>query len=324
MRNIIRGLLAATLGSLIGMTTQTQAQTHLTIMVFPSFVNLPLFAAQSQGFFANRGISVDVKFAPNSDELRNGLAEGRFQLGHTAVDNGVAMVEMAKLDVVVFMGGDDGGNHLVVRPEIGSVADLRGKTVLVDAPNTAYAFLLYAILKKNGLTKGVDYKLDPVGGTPLRLTGMQEGRGVAGMLNPPFLVMAKTAGLKDLGSAAALLGPYQAGAGFTMRAWATQNGETLANYIRAYLEGLRWAFDPKNKSEAIKLYVERLKLSQDVAEASYEAAVGATASLDKDARLDLEGFRNVLRLRAEFEGGTPAAPEKYIDLSWYEKARAVR
>ena len=45
----------------------------------------------------------------------------------------------------------------------------------------------------------------------------------------------------------------------------------------------------------------------------------------KDARFDMEGFKNVLKLRAEIEGqwgGTPPAPDKYIDLSYYDKALA--
>jgi hypothetical protein len=45
----------------------------------------------------------------------------------------------------------------------------------------------------------------------------------------------------------------------------------------------------------------------------------------KDAVIDLEGLRNVLRLRAAHLGtwgGTPPAPEKYLDLSYYRKALA--
>ena len=48
--------------------------------------------------------------------------------------------------------------------------------------------------------------------------------------------------------------------------------------------------------------------------------------LAADAQFNLAGFRNVLALRAEIEGdwgGTPPAPERYIDLSYYEKARAL-
>jgi hypothetical protein len=43
----------------------------------------------------------------------------------------------------------------------------------------------------------------------------------------------------------------------------------------------------------------------------------------KDARFDMEGFKNVLALRAEIEGswgGKAPAPDRYLDLSYYERA----
>jgi hypothetical protein len=46
-------------------------------------------------------------------------------------------------------------------------------------------------------------------------------------------------------------------------------------------------------------------------------------SFAKDARFDMAGFKNTLRLRAEMAGGDrDAQPEKYIDLSYYERALA--
>ena len=45
----------------------------------------------------------------------------------------------------------------------------------------------------------------------------------------------------------------------------------------------------------------------------------------KDAKFDMQGFKNVLKLRAELEGqwgGNPPPPEKYIDLSYYNGAVA--
>ena len=47
--------------------------------------------------------------------------------------------------------------------------------------------------------------------------------------------------------------------------------------------------------------------------------------LAKDGKFDMEGFKNVLKLRAEIEGqwgGTAPAPDKYLDLSYYNKAVA--
>src|SRR5215831_2754824 len=74
--------------------TAPTAETPLTIMVFQGMQNLPLFAAQTKGFFAQHGLKVDIKIAPSSDELRHGLADGRWQIVHAAIDNSVAMVEL--------------------------------------------------------------------------------------------------------------------------------------------------------------------------------------------------------------------------------------
>ena len=82
--------------------------------------NLPILTAQSKDFFAKRGIEPDVKLAPSSDEMRNGLAAGRYRLVHSGVDNSVHLVENQKVDSVIFMGGDHGFNYLLVQPQINS------------------------------------------------------------------------------------------------------------------------------------------------------------------------------------------------------------
>src|SRR5215471_7235852 len=217
--------------------------TNLTVIVFPGVQNLPMFAAQAKGFYAKRGLKVDLKFTPNSDELRNGLAEGRHQIAHSAIDNAFAMKDKANVDIAVVSGGDNSFNHLIVQPEIKSLADVKGKTVLVDAINTAYAFQLYEMLRQSGLSKG-DYQINPIGGTPSRLAGMLKDKGnVAAMMNPPFSINAQKAGLKSMGTAAAALGAYQGTSAFVLRAWGQANADTLVRYLEAYIEGVRWTLD---------------------------------------------------------------------------------
>jgi ABC-type nitrate/sulfonate/bicarbonate transport system substrate-binding protein len=306
--------------AVMAMTSPVTAQTNLTVMVFAGMQNLPLFAAQSNGLFAKRGLTVDLKMAPNSDELRNGLVEGRYQIVHGGIDNAVAVVEVAKADAAVVIGGDNGMNSFMVQPAINAVADIKGKKVAVDAPGTSYAFLLYEILRRNGLEKG-DYDVVPVGATARRAEVVPKDKTlVATMLNPPFSFNAVRAGMKSMGEAVAITGPYQATAGFVMRAWARDNADTLTKYLGAYLEGVRWSLDPANKAAAIRLYVDGLKLSEDVAAQCYDAA---QTGLARDAALDMEGFRNVLALRARHAGSGVLAPEKYLDLSYYQKALAA-
>src|SRR5437763_10644279 len=296
-----------------------RADTQLAVIVFPGVQNLPIFVAQAKGLFAKRGLAVDLTFTPNSDEMRNGLAEGRYQIAHSAIHNAFALNDKANVDIAVVIGADDSFNRLIVQPEIKSLADIKAKTVAVDAVNTAYAFQLYEMLRQKGLNKG-DYEVKPVGGTGQRLEAMTKDKTyAAAMMNPPFSIRAEKAGLKAIDTAANALGAYQGSSAFVLRSWGAANGDTVVKYVQAYIEGLRWMLDPKNKLEAGALLVERLKLPEDVAAQAYDATL---KGFNRDGALDMEGVRNVLKLRAQFEGGTPASPEKYIDLSYYQKALA--
>jgi ABC-type nitrate/sulfonate/bicarbonate transport system substrate-binding protein len=296
--------------------------TKLTVMVFQGMQNLAIFGAQANGFFAKRGLAVDVKITPSSEVMRKGLADGEWQIIHTAVDNGVAMAEVAKVDIAVVSGGDNGFNHLIVRPDIKSVADLKGKTVIVDAPDTAFAFELYEILKRNGVNKN-DYNVKVVGATYKRLADiLAETDSKASMLNPPFWLRAVHDGMKDMGTATTMIGPYQGTATVVLRSWAKDHPDVLVKYLQAYIEGLRWALDPKNKNAAIGLLTEGLKVTPEVAAATYAIAADPTDGLAKDAKLDKEGFDNVLKLRRAWTDSHPGAAEKYLDLSYYQKALA--
>ena len=320
---MMKRLLAAALAAVFAIAAVPRAaraeDTKLTVIVFPGVQNMPIFAAQAKGLFAKRGLAVDLKFTPNSDELRNGLAEGRYQIAHSAVDNAFALKDKAKVDIAVVIGGDNSFNHLMVQSDIKSLADIKGKTVVVDALNTAYAFQLYEMLRQKGLNKG-DYEVKSVGGTGFRLEAMLKDKTmVAGIMNPPFSIRGEKGGLKDLGPVSAALGAYQGSSAFVLRSWGQANGDTLVKYLQAYIEGLRWAFDPKNKAEAVALLVARLKLPEDIATLAYDSTKG---EFDRDGAINMEGVKNVLKLRAQFEGGAPAAPEKYLDLSYYKKALA--
>lgn len=318
----LRSMALAVLAVLGTVAAAHAENTHLDLIVFQGVNNLPLIAAQAQGFFARHEISVTVKVTGGSDELRTGLAEGRYQIAIAAVDNAVAMAEVAKVDIAIVTGGDNSFNHLFVQPDVASLADLRGKTVIVDAVNTAYAFQLYEILKRGGLNPG-DYTVKTVGATNRRVVAMENDKNdKATMLNPPFTILAAQAGLKDMGSAVKILGPYQASGAFVLRQWAAANSATLVRFLQAYIEGMRWVLDPANQDQATRLLKERLDLEPDVAAATYALAVDPDEGMAKDAKFDMVGFKNLLKLRADWTGKAPGAPEKYLDLSYYDKALA--
>ena len=295
----------------------------IRVNIFNTSSNLPLFAAMSQGYFTDRGLALDIQHTPNSQEQRAGLAAGKFDIAHAAVDNAVAMIESG-MEAVIVSGGDAGMNDFMVRAEINSIAELRGKHLAVDAPNTAYALVAKKILKLHGLLEGRDYTIKLAGGTGPRSAAMLlDPELAAGMINPPFSFSVRAKGLKSLGTQFDFLGPYQATGAFVMRQWAAGQGDALAQYLAAYIAGQRYVLNPANRVEMMDLLTSRFNLTSSMAEGTYEAVVKPGSGLAPDAGFSDEGFASVLAIRAEMEGlwaGVPPANEKYVDLSYYQRA----
>ncbi len=315
------GAAAATLAAPGIAMSQT---TTLKVMVFPGVGNLPLFAGQAQGFFARRGLAVEILNTPNSTELRNGLAEGRHQLVVAGVDNAVAMAE-AGHDIGILMGGDSGFNSFHVKPEIRDWADMRGRTLIVDAPDTAFALVAYKMLALNGLPRG-SYTIRPTGGTFARYELMLRDPDAHGsMLNLPFSLQAEDQGIRNLANATDVVGPYLGFAGWGMRAWTRANADVVTRYLTAYIESIRWMLNPANAGAAATLLTERLRLAPAMAQRNLAIVTNPRGGAAVDGRFDMEGFRNVLRIRAEMLGtwgGTPPAPDRSLDLAHWERAVA--
>jgi ABC-type nitrate/sulfonate/bicarbonate transport system substrate-binding protein len=314
--------LAAALGVAAGSATAAEP-TLVRVNTFPTARSLPFYAGLAKDIFTKHGLKVEVVYTENSERQRAGLREGKSDIVHAALDNAVAMIEVAKQDVVIVAGGDSGTNEFYVQPEVKSFADMRGRTLVVDAPDTAYALVAKKILLQHGLKEGADYTVKPIGRGSMRLQALADDKQNAGaILNLPYSIQAEKLGLKSLGRPVDLLGPYQAGGVFVMRAWARQNGETLERYLAAYIEALRWALDPANRAEAVAMMVSNLKLPPDVAERTYQLLSEPNFGFAPDAKLNLEGFRNMLALRAEVQqpGATLPPPDRYLELGYYERA----
>ena len=320
LAQFLRAAIVATfLSNCMSAPAQIQTPPTIRVIAVPS-IPLPVAIAKMNGVFAKYGVEVQAEVAPSSDALRKALASGEADLAHAAVDNAVAMDETA--DVVIVMGGEGSRNELIAQPSVHSVTELRGKILIVDAVHTAYALQLKKILLAEGLQTGRDYELKPVGTTPQRLQAMREHKDyAASMLGPHTSVLAKHAGFVSLGSTRQLIGPYQANGAFLTRRWAREHSDTLVRYLAAYIESQRWLLEPANRSRVLELLMKEWHLPAPVADEVY--ALLKDGWFEEDARFDLEGFKNVLKLRAEVEGqwkGRPPAPEKYYDPSCYQEA----
>jgi len=306
-----------------------QSLQPVSVIVFPGGFNWPIWVAQEYGYFAKSGVAVTLTNTPNSVFQLTNLIDGKFDIAVTAIDNVIAYSEgqgevpvATTADLVAFMGGDNGLLSLASVPEVKNYADLKGRTLSVDAMTTGYAFVLFDMLRRHGLNSG-DYRVEKAGGVLARWQALQAHQHDGTLLLTPFDLLAKAAGFNVLEYAIDLYGHYQGLVSATRRAYARDHPTALIGYIRGYLAGLAWLYDPRNSEAAAALLRKNVPhMSASLAQQSYAALV-SPKGFAPQAQIDPAGVGTVLELRSRY-GEPPrvlADPAKYFEPQYYQAAR---
>src|SRR5438876_2502435 len=320
--------LTAAIAVVLPLRAHAQNLQPLSVIVFPGGFNWPIWAAQEQGYFAKGGVEVKLTNTPNSVFQLTNLIEGKFDIAMTAIDNVIAYMEgqgeapvATPPDIFAFMGGDNGLLSLAVAPDVKTYSDLKGRTLSVDAMTTGYAFVLFDLLRRNGLDMG-DYKVEKAGGVLARWDALKEKKHDGTMLLAPFDILAKSAGFNILQYAIDVYGHYQGLVAAARRGWAKDNSPKLDGYIRGYVAGLGWLSDPANKEAAIAVLRKNLRpMSPELAAQSYGVLVNPRGFSPR-AQIDLDGVKTVLELRSRYGEPKKALgdPAKYYDAQYYDAA----
>jgi ABC-type nitrate/sulfonate/bicarbonate transport system substrate-binding protein len=304
----------------------------LHVLAFDGGWNLPIWVAQRNGLFEAQGITVQLAYTPTSGFLVTSVLDGKVDLAFATIDNVVAYQEgqgEAKIadnpDLFAFMGGDGGFFSLVASSAIGSVADLKGKTVSVDAMTTGLAFVVRELIARGGLAES-DVNFVRAGGTATRYRDLVAGKHDATLLRTPFELLAESRGYHRIASAE-MLGAYQGTVGLARRSWAREHEPALVGFIRGYKAATDWLYDPANREIAEALLVANIRdMTPALAKRSYELLLSGRGGLSRDLAPDLAGIATVLRLRGKY--ATPqktlSDPMKYVDLAYRDSALGKR
>jgi len=276
----------------------------------------PVYAAQAQGFWKNAGVAVDITVTGSSIQQLDALKTGGFDIGFQQVDHIVRGVELGA-DLFIFMGQSHAPElSLIVSQDINSVADLKGKTIVVDDARTGYSLLLKKLFAQHGL-KESDTHFKNVGGSQERFDAMKNGEGSACFINPPFDRNLIAAGLKSLGSSSDFFPTYPGPIAATRRAWAREHKTELIAFIRGFNRAYAWLQDGANKGAAVQVLPARLNMPADAAARALERVYRRPRP-----HISEDGVRQVMDLVwASEKFTTPKGdPAKYMDLSYLQEA----
>ena len=298
----------------------------LEVIVFPNTTQLPLHVGNEKGYFAQHGLRLNVTVTPTSVYQMTSLVAGDYQIAIGAFDNLIAYQEgqsgeelVRPPDLFAFMGVAQMNLQLVVQPDIDSYADLKGRTLAVDAPSNGFVLVLRKMLELGGLALD-DYELVAVG--TRRWNSLLAGEHAGALMTDNYMV-EMSSGLRVLDNSLDGFDAYQSAVGTACRSWAEAHRDQLVGFIRAYIAGLDWIFDAANRAEAAEILARhRDGMSRDAAKRAVAQLVAEREGLMEKAVLPRPAVQTVLELRNQF--GEPRKRltdlEKYIDLSYYQAA----
>ncbi len=329
MIDLGRRLLILMLAAVVTGCASMKPPQEVNVIVFPGGFNWPIWVAQEKGLFKQNNLDVKVTNTPNSTFQLSNLILGKFDIAMTAVDNLVAYREgqgeapMSGPDLIAFMGGDHGFLRLVTTPEVKTFADLKGKTLSVDALTTGYAFVLLDLMARNGLQLDRDYKTERAGGVLQRFSALMEKKHAGTMLISPFEVQAESKGFTRLANAMDVLGSYQGLVGGARKGWADRNRDAVIGYIRAYSDAVDWLYEPRNKDEAIAIFLKNLpQANAQAANTAHTVLLNPKEGFQRKAKIDMAGVKTVLDLRSKYSKPAKSLTDaaRYYDPTFYDAA----
>lgn len=276
--------------------------TPIDISVFNGGWNLPLWAAQSQGFFSTHELTITLQYTPGSTELIQGFHDGVYPIVFCSADNVVAYQgNRAEIpitgipDARIFLSVDFGFLYPVLGPDIGSLSELKGKTIGVDKKDTGFAFVLYEVLKKAGISLK-DVTICEMGSTQNRLSALIEQKCHATLLRPPYQSIAALQGCTLVRETGFDPRGYQGTVGVVKASWAIEHAEVLNRFSSAYQEGLAWVYE--NPEESIAILTNMCgDLSSELANTTYRELTDDKTGFDREITPEELRLEEVLRLR---------------------------
>jgi ABC-type nitrate/sulfonate/bicarbonate transport system substrate-binding protein len=130
---------------------------------------------------------------------------------------------------------------LYAKPEITSVADLKGKVMALTVPGATTDFAARVLLQKARLTPGKDVKLLYLKGMIEMLAGINQGNADAAIFTSPTTLKAQHAGLKELVNVTEQNIPMIHAALASTRDYIKSRPDNVRRFLQAYLEGIKIA-----------------------------------------------------------------------------------
>jgi ABC-type nitrate/sulfonate/bicarbonate transport system substrate-binding protein len=325
-----RVAVAAMLAMVMQTACGAQDASHATIALRLGFnansarnmAEVPGILAERKGFFAREGLAVTMVPLMGTTHMVAGLDDGSVDLTGTATPYMIEAALKGSQAVAVLGGIANPIYSLIAKPEIRTIADLKGKLVAVSAPPDTITLSTRMLLAKGGLKDG-DYRTREIIGSAQRGECLTAGICDAVPLGQPDDIVFMAKGFHKLGDSLEVIPQLQFNVIAAERSWAAQHKDAVIALARAFAESFRFLRGPAHREDAVKAVVEATGVNEKIARAVlalyYDPDRGV---MPKQGEINMAGMREVIALLAAAGsvGQPPPPPERFVDLQYLQAA----
>jgi NitT/TauT family transport system substrate-binding protein len=228
-------------------------------------IPLPVVLARETKIFEQAGLDVELINIPPTIGV-TALVSGDIQyvaFVGTAINAAVRGLPIR----TVMVHNDRPLFSLMSKPEIRSLADLKGKVLGVATLTSGESLLSRRLLKDAGVDADKDLVLRVIGNTPERLMALRSGVVDATTLTVPVDIQAEKAGLRRLAFMGESLESLSGGLSVSER-WIQQRPDQIKKMITAVLRAMVQA--RAQRADSVALIAARWKIERDVAERAFD------------------------------------------------------
>jgi NitT/TauT family transport system substrate-binding protein len=218
----------------------------------------PLWLGVEKGFFGKHGLNVKLEYAQSSATNAALLAnEAQFGISD-APATFTADAAGASLRIIAAMNKSN-PYAIVVRPEIKTAADLKGKSLALAKPGDTSDISARMALTPLGLQIGTDVTALSVGNSGPRLAALLSGQVAGAILSEAFVEQAVSQGMHVLVSLEQAKIPYIANGVIVTQSFAKANPNAVLAYLKGLIEAVRFYADESKKAESMAVLATYFK-----------------------------------------------------------------
>jgi len=280
-----------------------------------SGVMAPIWVAQDGGLFTKHGVSVDLKYLAATTAVQ-GMVGGGEEVGLVGNQGIDAKLEGADL-IYVASGLPTFVFQVYGRPEIKSMADLKGQVVAVTQPAASTDYAMRIVLKRNGLEPDKDVRIlyaQDINGV---FTNVNAGNAAAGIMSAPTSLKAQAVGLKPIVNVTELKIPFLFTAMLSSPKVMREKNEALTRFLRGYIEAM--AVIRKDKETTMRSMGKYLKTTdREVLESVYDDYKDVFPQVPLMTAAEVKAVLDV----AKSPKAKQMKPEEFYDNSLVQKIQA--